>query len=75
MSLLGKLFPAGRARPYASDPAEKLLRAISSYLTIKAYYYDPSNSRVDQTSLSPASEAMHLSEYFGLITFTYIDMT
>ena len=34
-----------------------------------------SNSRVDQTSLSPASEAMHLSEYFGLITFTYIDMT
>ena len=34
LSLVGKLSLACRAHPYVSDPAEKLSKAISSYLTI-----------------------------------------
>ena len=59
-----------------STPPLLLLPPISlSPLSLEFRVELSSNSRVDQTSLSPASEAMHLSKYFGLITFTYIDMT
>ena len=60
----------------STPPLLPLLPPISlSLLSLEFRVQLSSNSRVDQTSLSPASEAMHLSEYFGLITFTYIDMT